>query len=49
MLTNPLLGRNTVIGLFLMLAGSWADMCMYVSRKEPDDDDKETKGKRDDR
>ena len=54
MLTNPLLGRNTVIGLLLMFAGSWADMCMYVSRKEPDDNDqeeevKETKGKRDDR
>lgn len=47
MLANPLLGRNTVIGLLLMFAGSWADMCMYVSRKEPDEDNQEEKGKRD--
>ena len=48
MIENPMLGRNTLIGLLLMFAGTWADMCMYVSRQEQNKDETEEKAEKDD-
>lgn len=45
MIKNPLLGRNTIIGLILMFAGSLADLCMYISRKEPINKEKDKKNR----